>query len=328
MTNWHKILEVAKFAPSPHNVQPWKIKIIDDTRAQVFIDIKRTLPQEDITGSFIISAMGMFVESLRIIAANFGIHLKSKIITTHINFKEDLNLFAEIVLSSEAPAISSYSNELFLKRRTSRLPSKNIVIDPKCLDRLTEMAKVFGHRFCYIDDPITIEAILNKNIEALFHDLNDPMYHDEIELWFRYTDAQAKRTRDGLDVRCMNMSTLDYYIAGKFPKLLQIPVARLLIKNIYTFRLGFAKYLGFLDGPFWQKDAALETGRFLIQFWLELTKADLYIHPFGNMVTNKAANAWMHEKMKLKQIWLVFRFGHSEPAPQSYRLRTEDLILA
>src|SRR4051812_5999603 len=72
MTTWKVLLETAIQAPSPHNVQPWRIKIVDDREAELFIDIYRTLPKEDITGSFIILTMGIFIEALSIVAANNG----------------------------------------------------------------------------------------------------------------------------------------------------------------------------------------------------------------------------------------------------------------
>ncbi len=72
---WTKLLETAIHAPSPHNVQPWRIKIIDDTNAELYIDSRRTLPKEDVTGSFIILTMGMFIEALKILAAPRGFQL-------------------------------------------------------------------------------------------------------------------------------------------------------------------------------------------------------------------------------------------------------------
>src|SRR5258708_32977076 len=70
MNIWKTLLETASQAPSPHNVQPWRIKIVSDREAELFIDIHRTLPKDDITGSFIILTMGIFIESLSIVAAN------------------------------------------------------------------------------------------------------------------------------------------------------------------------------------------------------------------------------------------------------------------
>ena len=53
MSVWPSLLESAIYSPSPHNVQPWRVRILDETEADLFIDSARTLPKEDPTGSFI-----------------------------------------------------------------------------------------------------------------------------------------------------------------------------------------------------------------------------------------------------------------------------------
>ncbi|HLA94378.1 MAG TPA: hypothetical protein VK612_01565 [Pyrinomonadaceae bacterium] len=73
MSYWLDILTTAVHTPSPHNVQPWRIKLLSETEAELYIDPTRALPDEDTTGSFIILAMGMFIESLDILAKVYGL---------------------------------------------------------------------------------------------------------------------------------------------------------------------------------------------------------------------------------------------------------------
>ncbi len=82
---------------------------------------------------------------------------------------------------------------------------------------LTKLATQWGHRYQQITDPGQVEKILAQNIEALFEDLNNPAYHDEIVSWFRFTDRAAQRHRDGLDWRCMNTSRMGFWLAAKMP---------------------------------------------------------------------------------------------------------------
>src|SRR5580704_19497036 len=72
---WWTLLETAIQTPSPHNVQPWRIRLISEREAELYIDGERTLPKEDTTGSFILSAMGMFVEAVALLAAPQGFGL-------------------------------------------------------------------------------------------------------------------------------------------------------------------------------------------------------------------------------------------------------------
>ncbi|MEK6281146.1 MAG: hypothetical protein AABN95_12400 [Acidobacteriota bacterium] len=82
MSVWKTLLETAIHTPSPHNVQPWRVQIFSDDHADLLIEKRRTLPKEDPTGSFIILTMGLFIEALKILAANRS-------------FKLDYHLFQE-----------------------------------------------------------------------------------------------------------------------------------------------------------------------------------------------------------------------------------------
>src|SRR5580704_15648492 len=73
---WWTLLETAIQTPFPHNVQPWRIRLVSEREAELYIDRKRTLPKEDTTGSFILSAMGMFIEAIALLAAPRGFNLE------------------------------------------------------------------------------------------------------------------------------------------------------------------------------------------------------------------------------------------------------------
>jgi len=168
---------------------------------------------------------------------------------------------------------------------------------------------------------------LDHNIDALFHDLNAPDYHDEIVEWFRFTDRASRRTRDGLDYRCMNSARSSFWLAARFPRLLQLPIARPVLKKVYRKQLGIVPTVGMLAGPFWEPGDAFETGRFLMHFWLELAKRNLYLHPYGNLVTNKPAAEWCRETIGLSDIWLIFKIGFSDEPPKSYRRTVEEVLV-
>jgi hypothetical protein len=82
-----------------------------------------------------------------------------------------------------------------------------------------------------------------------------------------------------------------------------------------------------LAGDFWEPASAFKTGSFLMRFWLETAKHDLYIHPYGNMVTNERASAWLFEETGVKDIWLIFKIGYSKEPPKSYRRSVEEILL-
>jgi nitroreductase len=346
MNVWKTLLQTAIHAPSPHNVQPWRVQILSDDRADLLIEKRRTLPKEDPTGSFIILTMGLFIEALSILAANRSLSLHHELHQAPSQFTPEhiakaageLLPFARLSLSQDEEAGEAradaknslgdeYDDSLFLTRRTSRISLSPERVPDEAAQALARLASAWGQKYEQVSAPETVERILERNIDALFADLNAPAYHDEIVEWFRFTDRASRRTRDGLDYRCMNSSRLSFWLAARFPKLLQLPLARPLLHRIYRRQLGIVPTIGMLAGPFWDAADAFQTGRFLMHFWLELARRDLYLHPYGNLVTNKPAAEWCRKALGVSDIWLIFKIGFSKVPPQSYRRSVEEVLV-
>ena len=62
----------ATYAPSVHNTQPWKIRPRSDAEADLYYDPRRLLPVEDREYRFLFVAMGIFCESLKVVAKARG----------------------------------------------------------------------------------------------------------------------------------------------------------------------------------------------------------------------------------------------------------------
>ena len=335
MNLWHKILQTALHAPSPHNVQPWRVKIISETQAVLFIDSTRTLPKEDTTGSFIILTMGMFIEAVSILSLQNNFRLDFELFhepdwyaPAILETKTPTLLpFARLILSQAEQAEHRYPSELFDKRRTSRLSLSPEFVPEDVLETLKHLAADWEQKFAWTTDAAQIERIMRRNTEALFEDLNLPDYHDEIVEWFRFSDQESKEKLDGLDYRCMNTPRVTFWMSARMSWLMKTPVAANILARIYRAQLGTIPTLGILAGEFWQPRAAIKSGRFLMRFWLETALHNLYIHPFGNLVTNRAAAKDVQNEMGIENIWLIFKIGYSPEPPKSYRLPLEKILI-
>jgi nitroreductase len=336
MSLWATLLETAIRSPSPHNVQPWRVRIHNDREADLLIDSTRTLPKEDPTGSFIILTMGIFIEALSLLAANQKCRLEFDLFhqpewyaRAILDAGEQTFLpFARLrLVPDDGLQITDYDPVVFLKRRTSRISLLPRPVPDEATVALKSLAAEWDQQYHQITDPLAIERILDHNTEALFEDLNNPDYHDEITAWFRFTDRASRRHRDGLDYRCMNTSRSAYWLTARFPKLLLLPGAHSVLARTYRSQLGLVPTIGMLAGEFWQPSSAIRTGRFLMRFWLETARHNLYLHPYGNMVTNKKAAQWLLEETNVPDIWLVFKIGYSAEPPKSHRRSVEETLL-
>jgi nitroreductase len=335
METWRELLQSAILTPSPHNVQPWRVRLLDEREALLLIDVRRTLPKEDLTGSFIISTMGMFIEALNLLAGNRGLSLEYELChepewyAPAILQPEGLELlpFARLRLVTDDVGPKRWDETLLHKRRTSRLSLLPEKVPESSAQALARLSAEWGQRYEQVSEPASIERILARNTEALFEDLNTRAYHDEIVEWFRFTARAARRTRDGLDYRCMNSSRSTFWMVARFPRLLQFPLTRPLLAKVYRSQLGVVPTIGILAGQFWRPEGAINSGRFLMRFWLETARLGLYIHPYGNLVTNQRAAAWCFEETGIADIWLIFKIGYSPEPPRSYRRDLGEILV-
>jgi len=85
--------------------------------------------------------------------------------------------------------------------------------------------------------------------------------------------------------------------------------------------------IGIISGAFWDAGDSITSGRFLMRFWLEAARINLYIHPFGNLVTNHKAALTLKNELKIDDIWLIFKIGYSSEPPKSRRLPVERILI-
>jgi len=331
---WRALLETATLAPSPHNVQPWRLRVRDATCAELLIERARTLPDEDVEGSFIVLTMGLFVESLRIVAAHEGLGLEDALLLPFESFRADalrrrteaLVPFAELRLRPAADPGEPPPLALFHERRTSRLGFRDEPLAAGDEARLAALAAAWGQHLEVVRDAARIERLLRWNADAVFEDLNHPPYRDELRGWMRYGERASARHRDGLDARCMNQHPAELWLAFHASPMLRMPGLRAWFRRRYRRQIGTVRALALLSGPFWAPADAYASGRFLIRFWLECTRLGLYLHPYGNLVTNRPTAARVESEIGRGGIWLVFKLGHSAVPPRSRR-RSVDQVL-
>jgi len=311
------------------------VRIIGDRDAELWIERARTLPDEDVTGSFIVLTMGLFVETLRLVAAHRGlavddqpVHEFSWYAAEHLRRLTESHVpFARLRLREAPDVRPEFDLELLERRRTSRLPYAPEPVSAPVAAELAGVAKPWNHAYTQATDRHRIERILGWNIEAVFEDLNHAPYHDEIASWIRYSHRSSERHRDGLDARCMNVSPPELWLTFHAPWLLRGPLRARFVQR-YRAQIGPVATLGMLSGPFWDPADAYQAGRLLIRFWLECTRHGLFIHPYGNLVTNRPVAERVQAELGLDDIWLVFKIGRSGTPPKSHRRTVEEVLIA
>src|SRR6266496_6383519 len=122
MVRWRRLLEYARWAPSPHNIQPWQLHPLSEEEAELLYVPDRLLPDTDSSGVFTIAGLGIFVEHLAIAAHGEGLELDVELLGTRLDAKAaGPQPFARLRLV-DRPVDEPFGRALLLERRTSRLP--------------------------------------------------------------------------------------------------------------------------------------------------------------------------------------------------------------
>ena len=307
---------------------------MDATHAELLIEKRRTLPDEDVRGSFIVLTMGIVVEALQIAAAHEGAAIEVTLRhdlawygAANLRAQPDVLLpFAELALRPALDARPELPLALFAMRRTSRLPYSPEPVSAAACAQLAVVATAGGQRYAQTHDRDIIEQLLALNTEAVFADLNHAPYRNEMGGWLRYSEAHAQRTRDGLDTRCMNVAPLELWAAFHASPMLRWPGLGAWFRKRYRDQIGPVATMGFLCGRFWDPADAYPAGRALMRFWLECTRLGLSLHPYGNLVTHRPVAERAEAAAGLSDVWLAFKIGRSPEAPASRRRTLEETL--
>ena len=327
---WKELLDYARWAPSPHNVQTWKVKLISATEAELFYDPKRLLPDEDPTGRFLMTGVGVFLEALTIASNAKGYAVNTKFLTNKLDSSQPgLTPLANLTLTPTQEH-DSLDRELIKQRRTSRLAYEKRLLDGRVVNELKTIAQNFGQTFTFSSDPATVDWVLKLNRDTMFYDMNDDKARNEVGQWARYSAKEAYAKKDGLWSYCMNTPSFIMYLFFHSRWVINLPGIYQLIGKFYLSTTQTST-VAWLQGPFKTSDDWLNSGRMLMRLWLTMTKNGIYLHPFGSIITNVTAHKRLRDKFNVDEsvntMWLIMRLGYSKQPPRSVRLELQDIII-
>jgi len=329
--SWGDWLEVARYAPSGHNTQPWLLDPLSAEEADLYYVPRRLLPVEDTTGRFSTCFLGVFVEALNLAGAADG----RNVVLAHEPPPVDLSAGGEPRLYGRLRAgdgaTTDVDRTLLLRRRTSRLRYDGRLAPQTAVDELAALASGFGHEARFFADRDTVDWVVGLNADTLFDDLEEDDRREEIGAWTHFSNRRAARARDGFSPRCLGFPGPLLWLFFDHHAVIRGPRRRGMLRRIYLRSTRGTAQVGYLKAVWQTPRQCFDSGRLLMRFWLELTRHGLVMHPFGSVITNERSHAALVERLGGSEadgeIWLLFRFGYSAIPPRSERLSSPDLVL-
>lgn len=332
LPSWRSLVDIAKWCPTVHNLQPHQIKEISATEAELYYNPKRLLPVEDPESIFTTVAMGVFIEHLSIVTASYGYQIQIEKLFDPITIKATKStLFAKLKMVPTERK-ERINVELIKERRTSRDNYKDLAFQEDVITELRNESATFKHEFNHSSDEETADFITELNQNTLFHDLEDKATRDELDSLFRYDEEEAEQQKDGLWTKCMGFSSkMAKAVFTKHEKWTKGFRKKMLSKQ-YGSTFKNSSNICWIKGKFNDTKDWVESGRLFARTWLTITQNGAYLQPFGSLITNKKAYAEINEKLggieSDRKIWMIFRAGYSKKPTRSFRLDTNELIIS
>lgn len=328
---WRDGAAYARWTPSPHNTQPWRLRVVSATQSELYYDHRRLLPVTDPSGAFTTMGLATFVEYLTIALRHRGYDLRAEFPDRALNFSATRPVLFATMELTPATSEPAFDRQLILKRQTSRLPYDGRVVKKESLEALRAIAAVEGHQLEWSSNRSFVKWVIDLNRFTLFGDLDDAPTRAELRKWIRPTAEEAAAKKDGLWSHCLRFP--GWLLRAFFDDHKKWGhgwraglTGRMLVEGMRGTRT-----VAWWSGPFDTPSEWRAAGRVLGRSWLELTRRGLQLHPFGSVVTNASAHAqWqarVHSGNGGRQLWLLARVGRSETPPRSYRTPTSDVFL-
>jgi hypothetical protein len=330
---WAAAAAYARWAPSPHNIQPWRLHLRSATECDVLCDPTRMLPVLDPTSAFTTIGMTMFVEYLGLAFAPLGWQMHATYVDAPLDpHAAAPTLFAQLVITPGAasPEPVSMDRELILRRQTSRLPYHGAPIETVVMEELAAVSAQHGQALHWSTDEAFVEWTIEINRRTMFRDLNDDAGRTELRKWIRPGDDDARVTQDGLSAHCLRFP--GWLLRAFFDdhrKWSRGWRART-CGNMLVRGMRGTRTVAWWSGPFATPADWRSAGRALGAQWLVLTRHGIGVHPFGSVITNPEAHAELVTKLARTPqdapLWLLARLGHSDTPPRSLRRDTAALF--
>ena len=280
-----RLVSFGVLAPSGGNAQPWRFVAKGGrVRCLVSTDGARTLNDFQHTASF--AALGAAVENMVLAAPAMGL-------SAEVVFPSDVNdprVACDVVFRVDD---SSYAVDplcaMLGARCTNRKPGTGAPISARAAARLAEAAEERKGKLLLVTDRAAMDevgAILGQNDRMMFLSRK---HNEEMGAELRWTEEEALRTRDGLDVLTLDVPPAALAAVRLATTWKAVEFSAKMggggaLEKTARYSLASSSAVGLVVFPGTASRSYFEGGRALERVWLEATAQGLAVQPWSAMI--------------------------------------------
>ncbi|EIE02601.1 hypothetical protein LEP1GSC185_0812 [Leptospira licerasiae serovar Varillal str. VAR 010] len=333
-----KALRIGITAPNPHNVQPWKFKLIDDHSALLYVDERRLLKDTDPTFRQIHIGQGTFLENLSLGTQVFGYLAEVSLFPEGKYTIADMGKkpIAKIVLVKQEDLVRNPLSEFISDRVTRRSIYEGDDLTPDDFEKIYKDSTVLYSELKFVAKEGS-ENLGKRLVAAMQMETDTYNTYEESRIWFRYNDEEIGKYKDGLSLRANGVSGLKYYFARNFflkhgAESWHSPENKKAGMDMFTSMVESSKGFIFLKTNRNEIIDWVQAGRDYLRLHLAATKNGFSLHPMSQILQeypemDQIRNEFESSLKPGEKIQMLVRLGRSDYHYYSPRRDTKDFII-
>lgn len=306
----------ASLAPSGHNTQPWKVRIVDSHQWVILSDQTRWLPAVDPQQRETLLSIGAFIENLSVAAISHGYGIDMEVLADASNDTE----VARVTLNKQNTKTNFLKS--IVSRRTVRKDFLSKDLSSQDVHTITE-GDVY--RFRYFSFGSQESTYLNEGtIEANRIQISRDDAQRELANWIRWSNGAAKEHRDGLTPEGMDITGFAGWYVRHFYDQKDVMSEGFRKKTIDGVIKQVEKHGGWLVLTSKADDVSslLETGRCFQRMFLKVRDRMIAVHPMSQMLEESPFKNQVTQELGLDSpVQFILRIGYVENYPDPVTLR-------
>jgi nitroreductase len=280
-----RVIELACRAPSVHNTQPWRWRVVDDDTIELYADRRRQLPISDPVGRNLALSCGAAVHHASVAAQALGLAAVTELVPTGGN----RDFLARISLASGVPtAAALISLQALEDRCTDRRRFTSWPVPDSRLAHLAQAASGWGAHAIPITDVTTrfrAEDLLKR---AMVAQSSDPRFVEEQREWIDHSRVDGIPMVNAAPPAHGRPSTHPNRFASvsEAKAIEAADAGRVLESSDGLMAICSARD----DQPSW-----LRAGEALSALWLRATQEDLSIVPLSQVIEVEETREALHQ---------------------------------
>ncbi len=314
-----RILAAAARAPSTHNSQPWRVRVLAPDEWTIGADPARRLPAVDPMDRELALSLGAFIEFLATGAAALGFD-------AHLEARPGATLAgADLVRVrlSRPPSGARGAEQLdrIARRRTLR---KGYSSAPLSKDDLAALSGPLGDRALWLPRGTKrADWLADAAVQSFQRQTGRDAAQQELARWIRFSDAEASMAADGLTPDTMEVSGLAGFYMRHFMDAGSVGGKSFRDRGVDAVREqaregGGWLVLGAQDET---TGSLLDAGRAFARMTLLLRDRRLAAHPMSQVLEEDPWRAKVGRELGLGSPQFVLRVGYVERYPEPVSLR-------